>query len=106
MIERTNKTIEEAWFIYAGENHKDWAKYLQTVTMAYRYSIPVVTKYSPYYLIFGRPCSLPTGCMYETSQSNVFARPSDYIRSLKKELQTNYELVRDTVNVEQERQKI
>ena len=44
--------------------------------------------------------------MYETSQSKVFARPSDYVRSLKKELQTNYELVRDTVNVEQERQKI
>ena len=56
-------------------------------------------------MIFCRPGSLQLDCMYETSQTKVFATPSDYVRNLKKELQTSQELVRDTMNVEQERQK-
>ena len=34
MIERSDKTIEEALSINVGENHNDWAKYFQTVMMA------------------------------------------------------------------------
>ena len=56
-------------------------------------------------MIFCRPGSLQVDCMYETSQTKVFATPSDYVKNLKKELQTSHELVRDTMNVEQERQK-
>ena len=93
IIERTKRTIEEALSKYLVENHNDWAKYLM---MAYRSSIQAVTKYSPYYLIFGRPCSLPLCCTYETSQTKVFATPSDYVRNPKKEIQTSHELVLDT----------
>ena len=57
MIERrTEKTIEEALSKYGGENHNDWAKYLQTVFIAYRSSIHAVTNTD---LIFGLPCLLP-----------------------------------------------
>ena len=78
MIERTNRTIEKTLSKFVGENHTDWAKYLQTVMMAYRSSIHAVTKYNLYYLIFGRPCSLPKDCMYETSsQTKVFTMPDD-----------------------------
>ena len=39
MIERTNRTFEKTFSKFVGENHTDWAKYLQTVMMAYRSSI-------------------------------------------------------------------
>ena len=42
--------------------------------------------------------------MHETLKTKVFATPSDYVRNLKKELQTSYGLMRDTMNAKQERQ--
>ena len=87
------------------KNYNDWAKYLHLVMMTYLSSIHAVTKYSTFYLIFGHPCSLPIDCMYETSQTKIFAAPSDYVRNLKKELPTSHQLVLHTMNVEQELQK-
>ena len=84
MIERTNRTIEKTLSYFVGENHTDWVKYLQTVMNAYRSSIHAVTKYSLYYLIFGRPCALPIDCIYETSQTKVSTTPGDYVRDIKK----------------------
>ena len=59
MIERTNRTIEESLAKYVGEHHNTWSDYLPLVMMAYRSSIHSVTKYSPFYLLFGRSCALP-----------------------------------------------
>ena len=39
IIERTNRTIEEALSNYVVENHNDWDKYLQIVLMAQSFSI-------------------------------------------------------------------
>ena len=105
MIEQTNRTIEESLAKYVGEHYNTWSKYLQLIVMAYRSSVHTVTKYSPYYLLFGAPCALPIDCMYETLQAQVFATPSDYVGNLKKELQLYNELVRLNMEVEQERQK-
>ena len=84
MIERTNKTIEESLAKYVGEHHNTWSKYLQLIMTAYRSSVHTVTKYSPYYLLFGALCALPIDCMYETLQTQVFATQSDYVGNLKK----------------------
>ena len=65
MIERTHRKIEEALSKYVGANHVDWARCLQTVMLAYRSSIHAMTKHSPYYSIFDRPCSLPIDCRYK-----------------------------------------
>ena len=53
MKERTNRTIEESLAKYLGEHHNTWSDYLPLVMMAYRSSIHFVTKYSPFYLLFG-----------------------------------------------------
>ena len=42
MIERTNRTIEETLSKYVGENHSEWAKYLQRVMFGSRSSIHAV----------------------------------------------------------------
>ena len=105
MIERANQTIEESLTKYVGEHHNTWCKYTQLIMMAYRSSDHTVTKYSPYYLLFGASCALPIDCMYESLQSQVFATPSDCVGNLKKELQLCHKLVRLKMEVEQERQK-
>ena len=68
--------------------------------------VHTVTKYNPYYLLFGAPCALTIDCMYETLQSQVFATSSDYDCNLQKELQLCHELVRLNMEVEQESQKL
>ena len=105
MIERTNRTIEEILAKHVGENHKTWSDYLPLVMMAYRSSIHSVTKYSPFYFLFGQSCALPTDCMYQTIQTKIYPTLSDYVDCLKDELQKCHELVRESMDVEQEGQK-
>ena len=59
MIERTNQTIGESFAKNVGEHHNTWSKQLQMIMMAYRSSGHTVTKYNPYYLLFGAHCALP-----------------------------------------------
>ena len=105
MIERTNRTIEESLAKYVGDYHNTWSNYLSLVMMAYRSSIHSVTKYSPFYLLFGRSCALPIDCMYQTKQTKIYPTLSDYVGCLKDEKQTCHELVWESMDVEQERQK-
>ena len=105
MIERTNRTIKESLAKYVGEHHNNWSDYLPLVMMAYRSSIHSVTKYSPFYLLFGRSCALPIDCMYQTIQTKIYPTLSDYVALLKGELQTCNELVRESMDVERERPK-
>ena len=105
MIEHTNRTIEESLAKYVGEHHSTWSNYLSLVMMAYRSSIHSVTNYSPFYLLFGRSCALPIDCIYQTKQTKIYPTLSDYAVCLKDELQACHELVRENMDVEQERQK-
>ena len=105
MIEPTNRTIEESLAKYACEHHNTWSDYLPLVMMAYRSSIHSVTKYSPFYLLLGRSCALQIDCMYQTIQTKICPTLSDYVGCLKDELQTCHELFRESMDVEQERQK-
>ena len=59
MTERTNRTIEESLAKYVREHHNTWSNYLPLLMMAYRSSIHSFTKYSLFYLLFGRSCALP-----------------------------------------------
>ena len=105
IIERTNRTIEDCLAKYVGEHQYEWSNHLQLVMMAYRSSIHAVTKYSPFYLIYGHSMALPIDCMYETRESRVFPTPSDYVFNLKRELQKSHQLVREHFEAEQGRQK-
>ena len=105
MIERINHTIEESLAKYVGEHHNNWSNYLPLVILAYRSSIHSVTKYSPFYLRFGRSCALPIDYMYQTIQTKIYPTLSDYVGCLKDELQTCHEMVQQSMDVEQERQK-
>ena len=69
--------------------------------MAYRYLIHAVIERSPYYLIFCRPCSSLIVRLYRTSNTNVFAILSDYLKNFEKKFQKSHDLIRDTMNIKQ-----
>ena len=50
-------------------------------------------------------CALPIDCMYQTLQTKIYTTLSDYVGCSKDELQTRHELVRESRDVKQERQK-
>ncbi len=56
-------------------------------------------------MLFGAPQSLPIDCMYGTKITRPSPSPSDYVFALKRNLQDAHALVRDTMEVEQDRQK-
>ena len=104
MIEHTNRTIEESLAKYVGEHHNIWTDYPPLLMTAYRSPIHSVTKYSPFYILFGRSYSLPFDCMYQTIKIKIYPTLIEYVGCLKEELQTCHELKRDSMHVEQERQ--
>ena len=105
MIERTDRTIEESLAKNVGEHQNTWSDYLLLIMMVYRSSVHSVTKYSPLYLLFGRSCALPIDYMYQTIQTKIYPILSDCVGCLKGELQECHELVRESMDGEQERQK-
>ena len=57
--ERMNSYIEQSLRTYCSKNQTDWPQFLQSIMLAYRTTPSVSTKYSPYFLLFGRECRLP-----------------------------------------------
>lgn len=56
--ERTNKTIGNCLRAYVGVNHKKWDAQIPEITLALRTAVNEVTGYTPFFLMFGRECSL------------------------------------------------
>ncbi|KAI1290446.1 Transposon Ty3-G Gag-Pol polyprotein [Halotydeus destructor] len=53
LVERTNHTIKEMMSSMVSEGHKNWDIYLPIVTYAINTAKHEVTKFSPFYLVFG-----------------------------------------------------
>ena len=57
--ERFNQTLQRALLKMVEENENQWDKFLDSVLFAYRSSQQASTKYSPFYLMYGREPGLP-----------------------------------------------
>ena len=105
MIERTNRTIEECLSKYIGQYQHEWTNFLLLAMMAHRSSIHCVTRYCPAFVVLGFPLSLPIDCIYSTPQTTIYAIPSDYVFTMKQKRQETHQLMREYMDVKQERQK-
>ena len=56
-------------------------------------------------MLRGFSLSLPIDCIYSTPQTAIYAPPSDYVFTMKNKLQETHQLMRENMDVEQERQK-
>ena len=57
--ERFNQTLQRALLKMIDENQSDWDKYLDSVLFAYHTSKQASTKFSPFFLLYGREPVLP-----------------------------------------------
>ena len=62
-VERFNRTLESMLAKVVTDNQKDWDKHLPQVLFAYRTSLHETTKFTPYFLNFGRSPTLPVDIM-------------------------------------------
>ncbi len=67
--ERFNPTLQRALLKMVQENEAEWHKYLDSVLFAYRTSKQASTKYSPFFIMYGREPRLPVDLM-TTPQGN------------------------------------
>lgn len=59
LTERFNQTLQRALLKMVQDNQHRWEEYLDSVLFAYRTSKQASTKYSPFFLLYGREPRLP-----------------------------------------------
>ena len=57
--ERFNQTLQRGLLKMVNDNQNEWDKFLDSVLFAYRTSKQASTKFSPFFLLYGREPRLP-----------------------------------------------
>ena len=69
MTERFNQILSNCLVSKTNESQNDWDDKLDAILFSYRVSRQASTKYSPYFLMFGRHPRLPIDVEYEAANS-------------------------------------
>ena len=104
-VERFNRTLLNMLATVAKNHPHKWEESLCKVCLAYNSSIHETTGYSPFFLVYGREARLPVDVMFGDSQSTAFSSPSEFVRDLRSTLVDAYDIVRQTAQSQQARQK-
>ncbi|XP_048248954.1 uncharacterized protein LOC125378132 [Haliotis rufescens] len=106
MCERFNRTLLNMLGTLDPESKKDWKSHVGPLVHAYNSTRHEATKYSPFFLMFGRaprlPVDLAFGLDIEPEKSRSMSK---YIRNLKDNLQQAYELASANAKRSQTRHK-
>ena len=78
LTERFNQTLSNCLVSKINESQTDWDEKLDAILFSYRVSKQASTKYSPYFLMFGRHPRLPIDIEYDPpAYSNELSEPTD-----------------------------
>ena len=105
LVERFNRTLLNMLSTCVGDYPFDWEHHLRKVCMAYNSGVQMSTGYTPFYLMFGRKARLPLDIMYGTNQPTAVHSMGAYAMQLQNLLLTAYDLVRDHITTQHQRQK-
>ena len=75
--ERFNQTLQKQLLKFVGERQDTWDEYLDDVLFAYRVSVQDSTKYSPFFLVYGRNARLPIEYSKDLSADNKGSTEGD-----------------------------
>ena len=68
--ERFNQTLQRQLLKYIDDKQDDWDLYLNAILFSYRVSQQASTKYSPFYLMYGRQARLPIEFQKQNDDGN------------------------------------
>ena len=105
LVERFNRTLLTMLSTCVHNHPFDWESHLRKVCMAYNSSVQSSTGYTPFYLMFGREAQLPLDILYGTNQPTAVHSMGEYAKQLQNRLLTAYELVREHISTQHQRQK-
>jgi hypothetical protein len=60
-VENHNKTLKDQLYHFVSLLQRDWDKYLPTVQLMYNTTVSSATTLTPFCMMYGRECDLPTG---------------------------------------------
>ena len=88
------------------EKRKKWPAHIGSIITVYNSTRSLVTRYSPYYLMFGRRPRLPIDLLFPMHRTQMLTRTIDeYVASLYDRLRKSLVIVQDCAVKEAQRQK-
>jgi len=106
LVERFNRTIATMLSMYINNLQSDWDIFLNFVLFAYNTAEQDSTKFSPFYLLYGRKPKLPFEQALIQSKNRMYIDPSDYITEVSKMLTDSWKLAQYHITEAQIVQKI
>jgi hypothetical protein len=100
LVERFNRTLCES-LAKITEGKGDWDEFIAPVLFAYRTSKQSSTKFTPFYLVYGRNPTMPYMEMDEIMEGNIL----DRLYALTQELPTAHETAQGNITKAQRKQK-
>jgi transposase InsO family protein len=95
-VERWHRTLKSMLKAFVNARHTNWDILLPLLQFAVNTSINDVTKYTPYYIYFGRPPRLPIELAGAPNYIPVLSE-DDYLREIQLNMAVVYDIVRTHV---------
>lgn len=104
-VERFNRTILQILKTLTEKQKLNWKETLNKLVFAYNCTKSEVTGFSPFYLLFGRSLRLPVDALFGLNPDNNSISQSEYVERWTKGMQEAYEIAREHVKKNTERNK-
>lgn len=78
--ERTNQTISCALIKVINQKQDDWDEHIDSILFSYRTSVHASTKYTPFFLMYGRDPVLPIELRVSTFHTTLYIATSCYAK--------------------------
>ena len=101
--ERFNRTLLDMLGTLEIQDKSKWSRYLSHLVHAYNCTLNESTGHSPYFLMFGREARLPVDVAFGVSSDGTSTK--SYLKNMKQELRTAYQLAESMANKKNEGNK-
>lgn len=105
LVERFNRTLKSMLTKLVESKGRNWDKLLGPVLLAYRTTPHASSGETPFFLMYGRDCRLPTGLDFYEPVVRAPTIESDYARELFTELKAARQLAKQSITKAQRTQK-
>ena len=79
LVEKFNSTLKTMLRMYVDLDQRNWAKFIPYCVFAYNTSRQETTRYTPYYMLFGRSATLPVDVM-STTEDEIYTNEDEFIQ--------------------------